>query len=159
MTYNPPPSGWSDQPQYPGSGQPPNPEQPPNPGQPQNPGQPPYPGSGQPPNPGALGGPPAGWQTERKGFFGALFDFGFNHFVTPSIIKVLYVLGFVIISLIYLIYVVIAFSTSPLLGLGALLLGWIVPLLYLAFWRVMLEFFLAVVRMSEDVHHSSSRGL
>ncbi|MGH4026288.1 MAG: DUF4282 domain-containing protein, partial [Pseudonocardiaceae bacterium] len=122
MTYNPPPSDWSGQPQYPGSD--------------------------QPPNAGALGGPPAGWQTERKGFFGALFDFGFNHFVTPSIIKVLYVLGFVIISLIYLIYVIIAFSTSSLLGLGALLLGWILPLLYLAFWRVMLEFFLAVVRMS-----------
>ena len=126
MTYNQPPSDSSGQPQYPGSGQSPAP-----------------------------GGAPTGWQTERKGFFGALFDFGFNHFVTPSIIKVLYVLGFVVISLVY---VVIAFSTSVPLGFGALLLGWIIPLFYLAFWRVMLEFFLAVVRMSEDIHHSPSRG-
>jgi hypothetical protein len=106
-----------------------------------------------------MSGPAPGWQPEQKGFFGALFDFGFNHFVTPSIIKVLYVLGFIAIVLIYLFYVVFAFDVYIPLGLGALLIGWVVPLLYLAFWRVMLEFFLAVVRMSEDIHHRGSRGL
>lgn len=150
MTYNPPPSGWSGEPQVPGSGQ-----QYPGQGAPQYPGQA---QQGQPQYPGASGGAPAGWQPQQKGFFGALFDFGFHHFVTPSIIRVLYILGFVLISLVYLVYVVIAFTASVPLGFGALLIGWLAPVLYLALWRVMLEFFLAVVRMSEDIHHWVGRG-
>ena len=163
MTYNPPPSGWSGEPQFPGSGQQyPGQDPAQYPGQAQHPGQAHYPGQPQPPGrpqpPGGPGGAPPGWQPEHKGFFGALFDFGFHHFVTPSIIKVLYVLGFVLISLVYLFYVIFAFTASVPLGVGVLLIGWIAPVLYLALWRVMLEFFLAVVRMSEDIHHWVGRG-
>ena len=38
----------------------------------------------QPPPPGGYGGPVPSGQP-RKGFFGALFDFGFEHFITPII--------------------------------------------------------------------------
>ncbi|MGH3928635.1 MAG: DUF4282 domain-containing protein [Pseudonocardiaceae bacterium] len=90
------------------------------------------------------------------GFFGALFDFGFNHFVTPSIIKVIYVLGLIGIALGYLFFVITGFAGSAIVGIIALLFGPIVALLYLALFRMMLEFYVAVIRMSEDIHH---RGL
>ena len=153
MTSNPPPSGnpppdWSGQQPSQGAGQPQYP-----------PSGPQYRGPGQPAGPAGTGGQPPGWRPEQKGFFGALFDFGFHHFVTPSIIKVLYVLGFIAVVLVYLVYVVIGFSASVPIGLAALFIGWVIPLLYIALWRVMLEFFLAVVRMSEDIHHRRSAGL
>ncbi|HEX2301126.1 MAG TPA: DUF4282 domain-containing protein [Pseudonocardiaceae bacterium] len=62
-------------------------------------------------------------------------------------------LGLVLIGLSYLNILIFAFSNSAFAGVIALLVGWILPLLWLAFWRVVLEFFLAVVRMAEDIHH------
>ncbi|MGH3866740.1 MAG: DUF4282 domain-containing protein [Pseudonocardiaceae bacterium] len=41
-------------------------------------------------------------------------------------------------------------------GVVALLFGLIISFIDIALWRVALEFCLAVVRMSEDIHH---RGL
>ncbi len=110
-------------------------------------GWPGEPHQGQPPS------SPPPIQQQQSGFFSALFDFRFDRFVTPSVVRVLYALGFAAIILVYLVYIVIAFYSGPIFGLVVLLLGWIVPLLYLTLWRVMLEFFVAVIRMSEDIHH------
>ncbi|MGH3939568.1 MAG: DUF4282 domain-containing protein [Pseudonocardiaceae bacterium] len=136
MTYNPPP-GWSGPQQYPQGQQPP-------------------PGMGGPP-PGA-GGPPPGGQPPKMGFFGALFDFGFNHFVTPSIVKVIYVLGLIGITLGYVFWVIAGFTDSNIAGVLTLLLGPVVAILYLAFFRMTLEFIVAVIRMSEDIHHRGFPG-
>jgi hypothetical protein len=54
------------------------------------------------------------------------------------------------IALTYLSFVISAFSINATLGFVTLLLGLIITL---AFWRVTLEFYLAVIRMSEDIHH------
>lgn len=101
-----------------------------------------------PPATGPQGQPPA----EKKGFFGALFDFTFEHFVTPMIVKVVYILAAAGIALFLLIFLVASFSQSAGAGLAVLLLGPVVALLYLALIRMTLEFYLAVVRMSEDIH-------
>lgn len=143
MTYNPPPPGWSGPQQYP-------------------PGQQPPPGMGGPPAgmggpPPGVGGPPPG-QPPTMGFFRALFDFGFNHFVTPSIIKVIYILGLIGIALAYLFFVVSGFAADTAIGIITLLFGPIVAILYLAFFRMMLEFYVAVIRMSEDIHHRGFPG-
>jgi hypothetical protein len=113
---------------------------------------------GQPQYPGGVSGPPPAWQPHAKRFFGALFDFSFNYFVTPSIIRVLYVLGLIGIALTYLSFVVYSFIYSVTQGLITLLFGLVVAFIYLALWRVTLEFFLAVVRMSEDIHHRGFSG-
>jgi Domain of unknown function (DUF4282) len=113
---------------------------------------------GQPQYPGGIGGPPPTRQPQAKRFVGALFDFSFNHFVTPAIIRALYVLGLIGIALTYLSFTIYSFSYSAVEGLVTLLLGLVIALIYLAFWRVMLEFFLAVVRMSEDIHHRGFSG-
>lgn len=119
---------------------------------------PPTDSPGQPQYPGGTGGPPPAWKPHENRFFGALFDFSFSHFVTPSIIRVLYVLGLIGIALTYLSFIIYAFMYSAAQGLITLLFGLIVAFIYLAFWRVTLEFFLAVVRMSDDIHHRGFPG-
>jgi Domain of unknown function (DUF4282) len=90
---------------------------------------------------------------EPRSFFGALFDFGFNTFVTPMIVKVVYVLITIAIALGLLAFIVSGFvSEQPALGIAVLLLGWIPALLYLAFFRMTLEFYYGVVRMSQDIN-------
>jgi hypothetical protein len=169
MTYDPgnpgdqpqPPGGqgWSggQQPPYPGGyGQ----QQPqgwgPPPGQ-QPPGQQP---PGQPPGYGdataAYGAPGPngpGPQAQARGFFSALFDFGFNHFATPAVVKILYVVGLVLLALAYIGFVIAGFTEGPGPGVLVLILGAILALFYLTLFRITLEFYYAVVRMSEDIHH------
>jgi hypothetical protein len=150
-----------------------------NPGdQPQQPGGQGWSGGQQPPYPGAYGQqPPQGWgpppgqpgqpgygdpsgygpgnspQGQAKGFFSALFDFGFNHFATPSVVKIIYVVGLVLLALGYIGFVISAFIQSAGFGVLVLILGAIVALFYLTLFRITLEFYYAVVRMSEDIHN------
>ncbi len=91
--------------------------------------------------------------TDAKGFFGALFDFKFEHFVTPMIVKLVYVLALVALVLGWLILTVAGFVDSPGSGLVLLVVGALGLIVYLAFIRMTLEFYLAIVRMSEDIHH------
>jgi hypothetical protein len=121
-----------------------------------------YPGGyGQqqpPPSPGWGGQGPAGGPapigpTERSGF-SALFDFSFSSFATPSMIRLLYIVGSVLIGLGYIFYVIAAFAAvSAIVGLITLVVGAVVALFSMALLRVSLEFYFAVVRMSEDIHN------
>src|SRR3954452_13642638 len=121
--------------------------------------QQPPPGWGPPPGPGGPGGypgPPSGGQplqSEGKNFFAALFDYSFNSFATPGLIRVLYIIGTVVIALGWLGYTVVLFQFSAVAGLITLIFGAVVALFMLAFLRVSLEFYYAVVRMSEDIHN------
>lgn len=104
---------------------------------------------------------PAGWGQQpgaagqpAKGFFGALFDFSFDSFVTPSIVKVVYVLAMVALGLGFLFFLLTAVTSgSPGFALVVLIIGPVIALLYLALIRMTLEFYYAIVRMSEDIHH------
>jgi len=154
------PGGYGQQPEQPAYGSYPQPGQ--QPGQQaggygqaptwqQTPGQQRYPG-----NPAGLPGMPP--QHESPSFFGALFDFGFNTYATPVVIKVLYILGLIAIALGYVIIVISGFANSPLAGLGALIGGAVGALFYVIFFRVFLEFYYAVVRMSEDIRAMRNRS-
>ena len=171
--------GWQGQQPYPGYGQPRGDQPgyggsaypPPNPqgyGQAPPPWSPPagqpaggYPGGtpGGYPGPAGLGpGGGVGTQQSPNSFFGALFDFGFNSFATPVVIKVLYILGLIAIALGYVIVVISGFADSPLTGLAALIGGAVGALFYVIFFRVFLEFYYAVVRMSEDIRAMRNRS-
>lgn len=91
-------------------------------------------------------------QDQAKGFFGALLDFKFNHFITPMIVKFVYVLATIVLVLGFVVFLVASFANSASAGIVVLLLGPVVVILYLAFIRMTLEFYLAIVRMSEDIH-------
>ena len=106
--------------------------------------------------PAGTGGFPP--QNESPNFFGALFDFGFNTFATPVVIKVLYILGLVAIGLAYVVLVISGFATSLAVGLGALVGGAIAALIYVILFRITLEFYYAVVRMSEDIRAMLNRS-
>jgi hypothetical protein len=92
------------------------------------------------------------------GFLPALFDFSFTTFVTPKIVRFVYVLATIWAALVYLVVVIGQFSVGLLPGLVALVLGPLVAVIWLAVVRIGLEFGMSVVRMSEDVHRRLPQG-
>lgn len=105
-----------------------------------------------PENPSPYGGSPAG-NVSAGGFFSALFDFSFNEFITPKVVKFVYVIAAILIPLVWIVWVLVGFSQNAGAGLAILIIGAIVVIFYLALIRMTLEFYLAIVRMSEDIHH------
>lgn len=114
-----------------------------------------YPQPGQQPGGYAPQGPVGGPQGQARSPFAALFDFDFNTFATPAVVKILYVVGMVLIGLVYIGALIGGFAQGVGVGLVTLVLGAVAALFYLIFFRVTLEFFYAVVRMSEDIHRKS----
>ncbi len=110
---------------------------------------------GQPDQPGWGGPAPT---TDAKGFFRALFDFSFESFVTPRIVKIVYVLATVAIGLLLLVMVVAGLAQGSVAGILMALLAPVVAVLYLAVIRMTLEFYFAIVRMSEDIHRQRIHG-
>jgi hypothetical protein len=96
----------------------------------------------------------------EKGFFGSLFDFSFNSFVTPKIVKVLYVLITIWTALLALTILVIGFRTGSLAG-GLFTLIIIEPifiLLSLGIYRVILEAFMVIFRIYEETKKIRENG-
>ncbi|OLT29074.1 hypothetical protein BJF83_00005 [Nocardiopsis sp. CNR-923] len=109
------------------------------------PGNQPY-----PPQPGFV----RGAQPSGKGFFGALFDFSFRDFVTPKIIKVLFILWLTLIVLFTLIAVVgsfVSMGEEPFLGIVMLFSSLLIGAIYVLLSRVGLEILIVVFRISEDL--------
>jgi hypothetical protein len=96
---------------------------------------------------------------ETKSFFGSLFDYSFSSFITPRIIKVLYVLATILIALWTLVFVLIAFKASSGLGIVTLLIfGPIFFVLGMIYARVFLELLIVFFRIHGDVHEINRRG-
>jgi uncharacterized protein DUF4282/uncharacterized protein DUF2510 len=90
---------------------------------------------------------------KKKGFFPSLFDLSFKSFVTPSVIKVLYILALVIIGLGTLIGIIaglIALTQEPASGLITLILVPLFGLLYLIYARVLLEVLIVLFQIGEN---------
>ncbi len=121
----------------------------------------PPPGMNQPP-----GIPPyqpvsntQGYGVSDAGFFKSLFDFSFNSFVTPRIIKILYILMIVVAGLTALAALVTAFQISAVVGILSLIIGCPIYLfITIAFYRVVLEFFMVAFRMADDMRAIRNRG-
>jgi hypothetical protein len=89
---------------------------------------------------------------QAKGFFSSLFDYSFSSFVTPGLIKALYVLATVLISLWTLLLVLAAFNVSS--GAGAVMLligGPLFFLLSMIYARVFLELVIVFFRINGNV--------
>ncbi len=89
---------------------------------------------------------------QAKGFLSALFDYSFTSFVTPRIIKILYVLATILISLWTLLLVVAAFNVSG--GAGGVMLivgGPLFFLLSMIYARVLLELIIVFFRINGNV--------
>jgi Domain of unknown function (DUF4282) len=92
-------------------------------------------------------------QRGEKGFLGSLFDFSFSSFVTPKIIKVLYVLLALWTGLVAIFILIIGFRTGGVGG-GLVTLIIVEPifvLLTLGIYRVVLEAFMVIFRIYEEL--------
>jgi hypothetical protein len=89
---------------------------------------------------------------DRRGFLGSLFDFGFTSFATPKVIKILYVLITIATTLGVLSYSLLAFTVNTTLGVVALFVfGPLSLLIVLTIWRIFLEFFMVIFKISDDI--------
>ncbi|MCD4700287.1 MAG: DUF4282 domain-containing protein [Candidatus Aegiribacteria sp.] len=87
-----------------------------------------------------------------KGFFGSLFDFSFENFVFPKIVRILYAIIVVLICIGYLGGVVYAFQMGSTQGLAAILLGPIALILYLTIIRASMEVAIVLFRIYENTN-------
>lgn len=115
---------------------------------------PPPPGQAPPSQP-----PPAAVNAATAGFINSLFDFSFTSFVTPKVIKILYALIMIGVGLGVLFFVILAFRLNVVLGaISLLILGPVYFLVTMAFYRVVLEFFMVTFRIYEELHLIRRRG-
>jgi hypothetical protein len=115
-------------------------------------------GQGYPAGQG-YGSAPAPNGSGTKGFLASLFDVSFTSFVTPTIIKVVYILVMILAGLGALGFVFEAFFISAIFGIIVLVI--IAPIIYLfelALWRISLEIFMVIFRMSDDIHAIRNGG-
>ena len=123
------------------------------------------PGPHQPPDPNrpGPGGRGSDLSTSSTGLIRALFDFNFDTFITPKIVKIVYMVATVLLAVATLGMIFSAFGLmadggfAVFLGLIFLVVAPILGLIYLAFIRMSLELYYAVIRLSEDVHHGPGR--
>jgi Domain of unknown function (DUF4282) len=109
--------------------------------------------------PVATGDSAHGAAADAKGFLGALFDFGFTSFVTPKVIKALYMLIMIGTVVSALVFTIIMFRVSTPLGILTLLVADpLFILIVMAIYRVILEFFVVVFRVAEDIRALRARG-
>lgn len=93
-----------------------------------------------------------------KGFLASLFDVGFNSFVTPKVVKAVYVLIMILTALWELVIALAAFRLNVVLGIVALfILCPIFFIVYLALWRIVLELVMVIFRIADDVRSIRTR--
>jgi|LSQX01.1.fsa_nt_gb hypothetical protein len=85
-----------------------------------------------------------------KGFFGRLFDFSFHEFITPSIIKVLFIISMVVIVLGFVGGLIFGFMQGAVAGVLFLIGGLVYSFLMLLYVRVMLELFVVFFRIHDN---------
>ena len=96
---------------------------------------------------------------DPRGFLSALFDFGFASFVTPKVIKMLYMLIVIGTVVSALVFTIIVFRASVTFGILTLFFGDpLFILITLAIYRIILEFFAVTFRVAEDVRVMRERG-
>jgi hypothetical protein len=88
-----------------------------------------------------------------------LFDLSFTNFITPKLIKVLFVISIVLAGLGALAVVGSAFMSSAIAGIFALLI--VAPILflfYVIYARVMMEVLIVIFRGSEHLAEIAKQG-
>jgi hypothetical protein len=97
-----------------------------------------------PPPPQSPGAP-----TRRYGFFESLMDTRFDHLITPTMIRFLYIIAMVLIALGALAVIIAAFAESAGGGVIALILAPIFALIYLIVTRLWLELVIVIFKIRD----------
>lgn len=87
-------------------------------------------------------------------FFKSLFDFSFSEFITPKIIKFLYIL-FIILAVVQTIIIVTsAFAIKLLIGLLVLIVSPVIFSIMIILARLFLEIIMIIFRIEADLKKS-----
>ena len=97
---------------------------------------------------------------EGGSFFKRLFDVSFTSFITPGIIKVLYIIAVALVSIVSFVFLVagfIALFAGDEVGFGVLVLilvpiGWLLSVIY---WRVILELVVVFFRIERNTRRNN----
>lgn len=98
--------------------------------------------------------PPPGEPTRRNapgGFFEALMDTRFDHLITPSLIRFLYVVAIVVLALGALAVIIAGFAESAGTGIILLILAPLGALIYLIVTRLWLELIVVAFKIRDAV--------
>ncbi len=111
---------------------------------------------GSSPIPGVPGG-----ASPTSGFFKALFDSSFAHLVTPSLLRVFWIIFLVVWSAyaaLWFIVGLVAMADSPVMILFSLIVVPIIYLMGIIFYRIAFEFIAAFFRMADDIRDLRGSG-
>jgi hypothetical protein len=92
-----------------------------------------------------------------NGFWSRFFDLSFEHFITPSLIKVLFIIAMVVIGLGVLSAIIMGFVASGALGIFVLIAALIAGFIYLLLARVFLEMVVVFFRIRDDTEEMARR--
>lgn len=94
--------------------------------------------------------PPPPPQGQRPGgFFEALMDTRFDHLITPTMIRFLYIVAIVLLALGALAVIIAGFAESAGAGVLALILAPIFALIYLIVTRLWLELIIVIFKIRD----------
>ncbi|GMQ94315.1 MAG: DUF4282 domain-containing protein [Acidimicrobiia bacterium] len=88
---------------------------------------------------------------------GGIFDLSFEKFITPSVVKILYILILVFAALFYLVLLIASLSSGIAAFLGALVFGGLGFLVLILFYRIFLELTMVLFRIHENTEKLASR--
>lgn len=109
---------------------------------------------------------PTGRRTDNdKGFFGALFDFGFDNFIAPKLVKFLFVISLIAVTIYTIVMVVAGFAmlsqgAESQQAAGVLLIAlspfaWFIGLIVI---RLYLELAIVMFKISDDIKDIRDNG-
>lgn len=111
-----------------------------------------------PPPPSEPSGPPPAQSpvpaSDAKGFLGRIFDLSFSEFVTPSLIKIIFVLGIVFAGVMSLIVFVSLASQGGGGVVAGLILAPLMFIFYVLMVRVLSEIYLVLFRIEENTRET-----
>jgi Domain of unknown function (DUF4282) len=87
---------------------------------------------------------------EAKGFFAALFDFGFTSFITLKFLRLIYTVLVVLILLFGLVFLVVGLAGGGGRAVAAIVLAPLGTLIYLIFVRIYMELIAMFFRIGEN---------
>lgn len=97
---------------------------------------------------------------QAAGFMSSLFDLSFSNFITPKLIKVLFIISIVLAAFGSLFVVVSGFQVGGALGglLTLLIVSPIIFFFYVMYARVMMEVLIVIFRCSEYLAEIAKQG-
>ncbi|MCB1037930.1 MAG: DUF4282 domain-containing protein [Acidimicrobiales bacterium] len=118
------------------------------------------------PTPAGIGVPPSTMgpgpdvPVDAKGFFKSLYDFQFDHFVTPKLIRLFYAIFVIALSIVAVLMFLGALASGSEGVFVALIIIPIFYVLYLIITRVYFELIAALFRIADDLRAiRRSKGL